>query len=85
MTGFAGRSVAGCDGAAFVVQGDVCGRDVVVVRKDEEPVRGDGAREKAFPLVDAADGIEVVAHDPGGVEMVVGWEEIAGEYSVLAA
>jgi hypothetical protein len=61
----------------------VRGRDVVVVREDEEPVLGDGARQKALALVDAANGIEIVAHDPGGVEVVVRGEEVAGEDGVF--
>ena len=72
-------------GAAFVVEGDVRGRDVVVVGEDEEPVLGDGAREEALALVDAADRVEIVAHDPGGVEVVVRGEEVAGVDGVFVA
>lgn len=75
----------GRGGAAFVVKDDVRGGNVMVVREDEEPVLGDGAREEAFAFVDAANGIEIVAHDPGGVEVVVRGEEVAGEDGVLAA
>jgi hypothetical protein len=71
------------DGAAFVIERDACGGEVVVVREDEEPVFGDGAREEALALVDAANGIEIVAHDPGGVEVVMRGEEVAGVDGVL--
>ena len=57
---------------------------VVVVREDEQPVLGDGAREEALALVNAADGVEIIAHDPGGVEVIVGREEVAGEDGMLA-
>jgi hypothetical protein len=73
------------NGAAFVVECDAGSGQLVVVREDEEPLLGDGEVEESFALVDAADGVEIVAHDPGGVEVVVRGEEVAGEDGVLVA
>jgi hypothetical protein len=74
-----------CDWAAFVVKGDVRGGYLVVMREDEEPVLGDGACEEALAFVDAADGVEIVAHDPGWVEVVVRGEKVSGVDGMLSA
>lgn len=61
-----------------------CG-ELVVVGEDQEPSLGDGAGEEALALVDAADGVEIVAHNPGRVEVVVRGEEVAGVDGVFIA
>ena len=49
---------------------------VVVVGEEDQPVFGDGALVEAFALGDAGDWVEVVAHDPGGVEVGAGGDEV---------
>jgi len=56
----------------------------VVVGEEDQPVLGDGAGEEALALGDAGEGVEVVAHDPGGVKVMVGGDEVADVAGVVA-
>ena len=56
----------------------------MVVGEEDQPVLGDGALQEGFALGDASEGVEVVAHDPGGVEVVVGGDEVADIAGVVA-
>ena len=72
------------DRFALVVPFEVAEGDLVVVGEEDQPVLGDGAGEEALALGDAGEGVEVVAHDPGGVEVVVGGDEVADVAGVVA-
>ncbi len=69
---------------ALVVGRDVGEGGVVVVGEEDEPAFGDGAGVEAFTLGDAGDGIEIVAHDPGDVEMGAGGDEVGDVAGMLA-
>lgn len=58
-----------------------CGQ-IMVMRK-HQPVFRVGTGEKAFAFLDAAQWVEVVAHDPGGLQMMRG-DEITDMAGVLA-
>ena len=64
------------DWLAFVVQADASHWGLVVVGEEYEPVFGDGAAVEALALGDAGYGVEVVSHDPGGIEMPAGGDEV---------
>ena len=49
---------------------------VVVVGEEDQPLFGDGSLVETFAFGDAGEGVEVVTHDPGGVEVGGGGDEV---------
>lgn len=58
---------------------------VVVVGEEDQPLFGDGSAVEAFAFGDAGDGVEVVAHDPGDVEVGAGGDEVGDVAGARAA